>query len=95
MRIAAVKPVFHSLLTTYWHLPPPTAMLLEEELEELLLILEDKLEELLFSDELDEIPTELDELLMLDEELAIELIAWLLAELLIGVLLDELAPTIP
>jgi F0F1-type ATP synthase assembly protein I len=70
-------------------------MLLEEELEELLLILEDKLEELLFSDELDEIPTELDELLMLDEELAIELIAWLLAELLIGVLLDELAPTIP
>lgn len=37
-RTVAVKPVFHSLLRMYWHLPPPTALLLDELTELELLV---------------------------------------------------------
>lgn len=60
MRIVAVKPVFHSLPITYWHLLAP--VLLELELDELLFTL-DELE-----DDGVELGTELDdELFTLDK----------------------------
>lgn len=82
MRIAAVKPVFHSLLTTYWHLPATATLLLE-----LLAIL----------DELFELDTELTtELLRLDD-FELELRTTLLELLLftLDATLELLLPTIP
>lgn len=59
MRTAPVKPVFHSLLTTYWHLAP-LAILLDDEL---------LTEELLVATELELVATELELLdLGVDEE---------------------------
>lgn len=91
-RRVAVKPVFHSLLTMYWHLPPPTALLLDE------------LELLVFTEllvdvaELVDVATD-DELLVftLDDvdvatEVATELDVLVTAEL---VLLEVAVPTIP
>lgn len=63
-RMVAVKPLFHSLLTMYWHFPPLAKLL--DELDLLLAILEDT--ELL---DLTELETELElriELLEATEE---------------------------
>ena len=84
MRTAAVKPVFHSLLMVYWHLPATATLLLE-----LLAML----------DELFELATELliKELLTLDDfelELTTRLLELLLL-MLDATLLELLAPTIP
>lgn len=58
-RTVAVKPVFHSLLRMYWHLPPPTALLLDELTELELLVFTELLVEVAV-----EVATE-DELLVL------------------------------
>lgn len=89
--MVAVKPVFHSLLTMYWHLPLPTALLLDE-LTELLVFTELLVEVATLEDV--EVATE-DELLVftLDElEVATELDVLVTAEL---VLLDVTVPTMP
>jgi hypothetical protein len=61
IRTAPVKPVLHSLLTTYWHLLAPTATLLEEELfiDELLLVLSE---------------LELEDLILLEVEVEVEVL---------------------
>lgn len=88
IRTAPVKPVFHSLPTTYWHLLPLTALLLDDELfmDELLLVATE-LELLLVATEL-----ELLDLTLLDVEVELE------DELELTALDDELEdapPTIP
>lgn len=61
MRMVAVKPVFHSLFTVYWHFPPATLLAVLEATE-----LDFELDATeLFTDELEEL-TELDDLIELD-----------------------------
>lgn len=78
--MVAVKPVFHSLLTMYWHLPPPIALLLDE-----LLVFTELLVDVATDDEL--LVFTLDKL-----DVATELDVLVTAEL---VLLEVAVPTIP
>lgn len=95
MRTAAVKPVFHSLLTTYWHLPVTAALLLE-----LLATLElfeldaELITELLTADDL-ELEAELGALLATLLELLVFALDATLLTTLDATLLDEAAPTMP